>query len=171
MQLKLGQHLTMTPQLQQAIRLLQLSSLELSVEVQDALDSNMMLELDEDSAAGDSAPDSGVPTDESIAEMTDPDDFDESPDTEVMVSTAEDIPQDLPVDSDWEEIYDGPGPAGSSSAVSSGAHAGFESVRSAEGTLREHLMWQLIPIRWLLLVLQYKGISWQEDVVIFSYWM
>ncbi|MFP6682002.1 MAG: RNA polymerase factor sigma-54, partial [Gammaproteobacteria bacterium] len=92
---------------------------------------------------GDSAPDSGVPTDESIAEMTDPDGFDESPDTEVMVSTAEDIPQDLPVDSDWEEIYDGPGPAGSSSAVSSGEHAGFESVRSAEGTLREHLMWQL----------------------------
>ncbi len=143
LQLKLGQHLTMTPQLQQAIRLLQLSSLELSVEVQDALDSNMMLELDEDSAAADSAPDGDASTDESTAEMTDPDVFDESPDADAVVSTTEDIPQDLPVDSDWEEIYDGPGPAGSSPAVSSGAQAEFESVRSADETLREHLMWQL----------------------------
>ena len=43
-QLRLGQHLTMTPQLQQAIRLLQLSTLELREEIQDALDSNLMLE-------------------------------------------------------------------------------------------------------------------------------
>ena len=45
LQLKLGQHLTMTPQLQQAIRLLQLSAMELSVEIQEALESNMMLEV------------------------------------------------------------------------------------------------------------------------------
>ena len=43
-QLRLGQHLTMTPQLQQAIRLLQLSSLEIREEIQEALDSNLMLE-------------------------------------------------------------------------------------------------------------------------------
>jgi len=46
-QLRLGQHLTMTPQLQQAIRLLQLSTLELSQEIQEALESNLMLELEE----------------------------------------------------------------------------------------------------------------------------
>jgi RNA polymerase sigma-54 factor len=40
-QLRLGQHLTMTPQLQQAIRLLQLSTLELQLEVQAVLDSNL----------------------------------------------------------------------------------------------------------------------------------
>ena len=44
LQLRLGQHLTMTPQLQQAIRLLQLSTMELQVEVQEALESNLMLE-------------------------------------------------------------------------------------------------------------------------------
>ena len=48
LQLKLGQHLTMTPQLQQAIRLLQLSTLELQSEVQQALEENPMLEQDED---------------------------------------------------------------------------------------------------------------------------
>ena len=42
LQLKLGQSLTMTPQLQQAIRLLQLSTLDLQQEIQQALDSNPM---------------------------------------------------------------------------------------------------------------------------------
>ena len=42
--LRLGQQLRMTPQLQQAIRLLQLSSGELELEIQEALDSNFMLE-------------------------------------------------------------------------------------------------------------------------------
>ena len=36
LQLRLGQQLTMTPQLQQAIRLLQLSTIELQQEVQEA---------------------------------------------------------------------------------------------------------------------------------------
>jgi len=47
LQLKIGQHLTMTPQLQQAIRLLQLSTLDLQQEIQEALDSNPMLEAEE----------------------------------------------------------------------------------------------------------------------------
>ena len=46
--LKLGQHLTITPQLQQAIRLLQLSSLELQQEIQEALETNPLLEELED---------------------------------------------------------------------------------------------------------------------------
>src|SRR4249919_3269919 len=46
--LKLGQQLTMTPQLQQAIRLLQLSTLDLRLEIQQAVETNPMLELVED---------------------------------------------------------------------------------------------------------------------------
>ena len=49
--LKLGQHLTITPQLQQAIRLLQLSSLELQQEIQEALENNPLLEELEDETA------------------------------------------------------------------------------------------------------------------------
>jgi len=48
LQLKLGQSLTMTPQLQQAIRLLQLPSLELQAHIRELLESNVMLEADED---------------------------------------------------------------------------------------------------------------------------
>lgn len=47
LQLKLGQHLAMTPQLQQAIKLLQLSNFDLHQEVEQMLESNPMLELEE----------------------------------------------------------------------------------------------------------------------------
>ena len=79
LQLGLSQHLAMTPRLQQAIRLLQLSTLELHTEIQEALDSNLMLELDEDDA-----PDVGAETEVAPA----------------------DIPSELPVDSAWEDIYE-----------------------------------------------------------------
>ena len=48
LQLRIGQQLTMTPQLQQAIRLLQLPSLDLQAHVREALESNVMLEAEED---------------------------------------------------------------------------------------------------------------------------
>ena len=47
LQLKLGQTLTMTPQLQQAIRLLQLPVMELNTQIQEALESNVMLEMED----------------------------------------------------------------------------------------------------------------------------
>ena len=48
LQLKLSQHLTLTPQLQQSIRLLQLSTLELHQEVEQMLEQNPFLEPDEE---------------------------------------------------------------------------------------------------------------------------
>jgi RNA polymerase sigma-54 factor len=47
LQLKVGQTLTMTPQLQQAIRLLQLPVLDLSAQIQEALEENIMLEMED----------------------------------------------------------------------------------------------------------------------------
>ena len=52
LQLKLGQQLTMTSQLQQAIRLLQLPALELQAHIRELLESNVMLEPDEGEATG-----------------------------------------------------------------------------------------------------------------------
>ena len=48
--LRVSQHLALTPQLQQSIRLLQLSTLELSQEVEQMLDENPFLEVTEESA-------------------------------------------------------------------------------------------------------------------------
>ena len=56
LQLKIGQHLTMTPQLQQAIKLLQLSTLDLQQEIQEALESNPMLEMEEQFDSANSTP-------------------------------------------------------------------------------------------------------------------
>ncbi|GAB4392456.1 MAG: RNA polymerase factor sigma-54 [Gammaproteobacteria bacterium] len=53
--INLGQQLTLTPQLQQAIRLLQLSTVELAQEIQQVLDSNPLLELKENSDEATSA--------------------------------------------------------------------------------------------------------------------
>ena len=45
---KLGQQLKMTPQLQQAIKLLQMSSLELTEEIENALEENPLLEREDE---------------------------------------------------------------------------------------------------------------------------
>ena len=124
--LKLGQSLTMTPQLQQAIRLLQLSSLDLQQEIQENLDSNPMLELDEDdeSAEGAAAEDEAAEADNAAAEpTTDEPDFttstsasdapaaqasvDEDGDAleSVDLQAEEPIPEELPVDTSWDDIY------------------------------------------------------------------
>ena len=81
LQLKLGQQLTMTPQLQQAIRLLQMPALELQAHVRELLESNIMLEaVDETEATGvfealtpptveSPATDRGADQDEALAEV------------------------------------------------------------------------------------------------------
>src|SRR5258705_4237426 len=50
LQVRLSQHLALTPQLQQSIRLLQLSTLELHQEVEQMLEQNPFLEAEEESA-------------------------------------------------------------------------------------------------------------------------
>ena len=52
LQLKLSQHLTLTPQLQQSIRLLQLSTLELNAEVERMLQENPLLEKNDEDEEG-----------------------------------------------------------------------------------------------------------------------
>ena len=55
LQVRLSQHLALTPQLQQSIRLLQLSTLELHQEVEQMLEQNPFLEADEEGPSGDAA--------------------------------------------------------------------------------------------------------------------
>ena len=98
LQLRLGQHLTMTPQLQQAIRLLQLSTLELKAEIQEALESNPMLELAEDSENETQREQVGTET-STASEGSDASDA-------AAEFSKEEIPQDLPVDSSWEDTFD-----------------------------------------------------------------
>ncbi len=130
LQLRLTQQLTMTPQLQQAIRLLQLSTLDLHQEIQQALESNMMLEVAED-------------------EPTDNEDRPNEQNTdnlETNEATSEgsqtEIPDELPVDSSWEDVYDNVQSTGTAATPSTETQD-FEAYRSAPQKLVDHLMWQM----------------------------
>jgi RNA polymerase sigma-54 factor len=149
LQLKLGQHLTMTPQLQQAIRLLQLSALELNTEVQEALESNMMLEVDDGAepeaeeyfaAPANGSSVSDVP--ESAAQEAAAEEATLEAD-EPEAGAASDIPEDLPVDSQWEDIYDGLTTHTSAAGRGDGESVEYEKFRTVEESLHEHLLWQV----------------------------
>src|SRR5690606_20768314 len=103
LQLKMGQQLTMTPQLQQAIRLLQLSTLDLQQEIQEALDSNPMLEVEETEHARLS--DLSLPASSEHSAEGSSHDHDEGAGTPELDEqwSQEQIPDDLPVDSQWED--------------------------------------------------------------------
>ena len=133
--LKLGQQVTMTPQLQQAIRLLQLSSLDLQQEIQEALEENPMLELDEDELT---QVDEAAPEPQVESPATEPD---EDPLQSVDQDIDQPIPDDLPVDTDWDEIYQ---PATSTSSASTESEDwDYERADSSGETLQDHLLWQL----------------------------
>ncbi len=154
LQLRLGQHLAMTPQLQQAIKLLQLSTLELQTEVQDALESNLMLEVADDDHnrdrdgehaadsdridVGERADDRGDTSADSTAEHED------AGAGTVETLEPENIPTELAVDSAWDDVYD-------SSVTPHGASDfnGFEvdAQRSAAQTLKDQVTEQLNLLR------------------------
>ena len=142
LQLRIGQSLTMTPQLQQAIKLLQLSTLELQTEIQEALESNPMLEVEESTPEDNSeaqpnsqAPEAASP--EVKTETTEP-----TENTELN-NQADNIPDDLPVDTAWEDIYDIPTISGSSSVASTDNRDFFENQSIEDDGLISHLLWQL----------------------------
>ena len=110
--LKMGHQLAITPQLQQAIRLLQLSTLELQTEIQEALDSNPMLEAEDDYNTPDSAGDQLDTLDNSRINSSDKE---QALDDTLANGTAEPsidldakdtMPDELPIDSGWEDVYE-----------------------------------------------------------------
>ena len=138
-QLRLGQHLTMTPQLQQAIKLLQLSTLDLKQEIQDALDSNLMLETEDEGAHREATAEQNPGSESSPGKESGNDINNER---EVKIE-AEAMPDDLPVDNTWEDLYDSM-PIGSSGAgLNSDEHAEYLAQQSAGESLHDYLVWQM----------------------------
>ena len=131
LQLRLGQQLTMTPQLQQAIRLLQLSVLDLRGELQEAMESNPMLDLDEGDGGTPSSTDDNIQSELQNNQL--------SEQAEVKAD-REQMPDELPVDTDWDAVYEPPMPV---SREGSGSDTDILAFRSKAGTLHDHLMWQL----------------------------
>jgi RNA polymerase sigma-54 factor len=151
LQLRIGQQLTMTPQLQQAIKLLQLSTLELQQEIQEILESNPLLELDEKSHNETASEQNNLeeafsknPTD-TTAEQISTDGSEEQKANIDEISTTEameknDIPEELNIDTTWEESYS----AGVSNtgAVNSPADD-FTYQGETTDSIQDHLLWQM----------------------------
>ena len=120
LQLRIGQQLTMTPQLQQAIRLLQLPTVERQAQVLEELDSNVMLESDEDfdaTWAMDTLP--GAAQDAS--------------------ANSEEAEPVVEISDEWVE----PNAVESEAPWSGSGNAEFELPDESGRTLRDHLAWQL----------------------------
>ncbi|MBC9252149.1 RNA polymerase factor sigma-54 [Pseudomonas alcaligenes] len=141
--LKMGQQLTMTPQLQQAIRLLQLSTLDLQQEIQEALESNPMLERQEegdDFDNSDPMADAAEQSPQATPEPTYQETNSGSADSQEDGEWHERIPSELPVDTAWEDIYQ---TSASSLPSNDDDEWDFTTRTSAGESLQSHLLWQL----------------------------
>ncbi len=155
LELRQGQSLVMTPQLQQAIKLLQLSNIELAEFVEAELERNPLLKRDE-SAAGDNA--NGADTPSEPQDREDPQSKrDDAPLEELSISGDTPNSQaDAAIDADYESLH--PESSGSSDAVQAGGDVDWSRARgagpvdedgspleaaAAAKTLAEHLLDQL----------------------------
>jgi RNA polymerase sigma-54 factor len=149
LQLRIGQQLTMTPQLQQAIKLLQLSTLELQQEIQEVLESNPLLEINDQEASDNNSEDNGNTLEEAfsatIAEQSTSDGSEDSSASIDEISTTEameknDIPEELNIDTTWEESYSaGTSNTGAISSPSEDYTYQGETIDS----IQDHLLWQM----------------------------
>ncbi len=139
LQLKFSQQLTMTPQLQQAIRLLQLSTLDLQQEIQEALDSNPLLEMEDtsDQPSNESAlkgNEDKFSEDSAIASA-------DSIDTNEAMEKG-DLPDELPIDSTWDEYISA---SSAPAPMTSGGAIDDDQVFQGETSdnIQDHLLWQM----------------------------
>jgi RNA polymerase sigma-54 factor len=149
LELRQGQALVMTPQLQQAIRLLHLSNLELCAFVESELERNPLLERDAGENDGGDLPDLG--DDGPVAERAESSDADQWLDPERPVA---EVAREL--DTDADNVFPdasptdlGPGSLSNWSTLSqrgpvSADDVNLEAFVSAEVTLKDHLQEQLV---------------------------
>ncbi|MEO8809914.1 MAG: RNA polymerase factor sigma-54 [Rhodanobacter sp.] len=130
LQFRLHQQLTLTPQLQQAIRLLQLSQLELEAELRQIAESNPLLEFAEEAEDDEAEDQDAADNDYQVADKSASSDGDND---EGAV--------------DWSETGSAPESpidfSSSGSGSSSRGEEDFEPQNAAPETLQQHLMWQL----------------------------
>ena len=148
LQLRVSQHLALTPQLQQSIRLLQLSTLELNQEIEGFLQDNPLLERDAEEGeetpavtgtlAADAAPEVVADTTPGANEAP-PDDRDPPPEGAEATEAAEIPDREVSDDADWLDD----GSYGSGTGGTDGEDGDYPQLPASSPNLREHLMWQL----------------------------
>src|SRR5690606_15062536 len=141
LQLRLGQQLTMTPQLQQAIRLLQLPALELLAHIREQLESNVMLEAEEDNDSTGTFESLGAGPNDREA----PHDAGDDAPADLAVEQAEHADPEVEIIEDsWQEASAAPGEAPWQGEVDERQQ---EYSDSRGESLQDHLQWQLEKAR------------------------
>ena len=138
LQINIGQQLKLTPQLQQSIKILQYSALEVQQTIEATLETNFMLEVGEDQDLDDEL-DNDSPIDNQ-AEIDAEKAALSSDDSPLDINDSEVIKDDLEVDYDWEDVYTDH----TSNASSQGTeeYASAETYTASEESLHDHLYWQ-----------------------------
>ena len=152
--LRVSQHLALTPQLQQSIRLLQLSTLELQQEIEQMLEQNPFLEADDEAASFDTAPsERASATELSSEQVRERDEFD--------AGDADPGPAEVKADDfgsterdDWENGTEGDDfdgiretPSANGSAASNDDDGGDFERGEGSISLQEHLRMQMAGMR------------------------
>lgn len=141
LKLRMGQQLVMTPQLQMAIKLLQMSSLELADYLQEELDKNPLLEREEEKPDDDVGGITGPISDGLSRDDLRGDEANMEP-----META--LSHELPVDASWSDIYGDNQGSQHTSQQSYDAPSGteappLENTLVHSETLLDYLTWQL----------------------------
>lgn len=150
LQVRLSQHLALTPQLQQSIRLLQLSTLELHQEVSQMLDMNPFLEMEEDAPVSPFE----TPLERQAADKP-ADTASDAPDAPDAGDAATELRADdfgTTEREDWEngtesEDFDGIRETPSSNAAGDGDDGEGHERRAASASLQDHLRAQVVGMR------------------------
>lgn len=140
LQLNMGQQLKLTPQLQQSIKILQYSALEVQQTISTTLESNYMLESEDEEQ-------DDVP--ESIEELSEAEQAPLSADDEVNLEDVKSIDEKLEMDYEWEEVYSDFSAPQASKVSSDSDHTSPETYTAAEISLRDKLYWQSDTYQWL----------------------
>lgn len=141
LQINVGQQLKLTPQLQQSIKILQYSALEVQQTIEATLETNYMLEVEDD----------GLSEDELVGEQThdreedhpSPDATNEQP---LDIEASESISEDLEIDCNWDEVYSDF--SSSKSTQSNEDYVSAENYTADEKNLHDHLYWQSDTYVW-----------------------
>ena len=140
LQLRMSQQLTMTPQLQQAIRLLQMPAIELQTHISELLESNIMLEPEDDHDPLTSFEALGATPNELPTAQPPGEDSDGGEDHDVAAAATEAEATVEVIDDVWDErsanASDSPYNSDDDDRAQEFSNAGTE-------TLQEHLAWQL----------------------------
>ncbi|PCI72885.1 MAG: RNA polymerase factor sigma-54 [Gammaproteobacteria bacterium] len=151
LQIRMGQSLTMTPQLQQAIKLLQLSSLDLEAEILDVIESNPLLEMLENNDSTNSKDESNSHSDKESVQT----DTDTSPSQEITEKDSSDaiksetLDDEMIGDTEWEDwgytnqtsSHQTSSSQTSSQRMDDGNQTEYQGETSE--SLRDQLLWQI----------------------------